>query len=370
MPNGGAVAAFLRTAAGGFTREQLLTLPIASADSPTAITAADVDGGGIDLLVASGLTNSVTILRNTGTAGANRFGMPTHLATGGSFPTSVRAGDLNGDDRVDLVTTNFASDNVSVFFGQANGAFAAAQRFNAGKGPADARLIDIDGDGQRDIVFSTSDASNRFGILRNRGGGVFQAAETSGLAVLPDGSLAFSVALGQFNDDNADGVVSSLDRPDVAISNRRDPSQTSSVGGITLGLNAIVAGALNVALTAAQRTATGLDFGLRSVDAAPTINVLATGLRIAEDAAEQVISLSGLSAGSGQSSQLFRVSASASNPALLASLVVNHSASNATGDVRFTPAANANGAADITVTDAGADARFDREQCHPLFERQ
>ena len=80
------------------------------------------------------------------------------------------------------------------------GTFAAALRLNAGQGPADARLIDIDRDGNLDIVFSTSNAANRFGVLRNRGAGVFQAAETSGLAVLPDGTLAFALAAFSYYD--------------------------------------------------------------------------------------------------------------------------------------------------------------------------
>lgn len=117
LPNGGAVVTFLSDGQADFTREQLLTLPLANVDSPTAITAGLVDDDGrMDLVLSNLVSNNVTVLNNTGVAGTGRFGISSHLAVGGLRPTNVKVGDLNGDGRQDIVTTNFGLNNTRVFF--------------------------------------------------------------------------------------------------------------------------------------------------------------------------------------------------------------------------------------------------------------
>jgi len=82
-------------------------------------------------------------------------------------------------------------------------------------------------------------------------------------------------------------------------------------------------------------------------------------LTIDEDAAEQTISLSGISAGGGESHAL-RVIASSDNPTLTGTPAVFYTSPNSTGSVKFTPAANLSGSATITVVveDPGADGNF------------
>ncbi len=361
LPNGGAVVTFLSDGAGGFAREQILTLPLVSANSPTSITAARVDGDArVDLVVANLASNNVTILSNTGTAGVGRYSISSNLSVSGQVPTNVRIGDLNGDGRMDIATTNLGSNNISVLFARVNGSFDPAVLLNTGRGPADLELIDIDRNGSLDIVFTNSDATNRFGILRNRGAGLFQAAETSGLATLPDGTLAFSLAVGQFDDDNGDGVVSSLDVPDVAVSNRRDGSVGSASGGVTIGRNSIVSGALNVELTAAMRTATGLDFALRAFNQLPTLNAISNPAPIDEDAVQQFVALSGISDGGDPVAQTVRITAVSSAQSLFSQLSVG-APSSGNSTLTFKPALNKNGTATITVTvrDAGLDQTLD-----------
>ncbi|NQV23502.1 MAG: VCBS repeat-containing protein, partial [Rhodopirellula sp.] len=200
LPAGGAVAVFLSNGNGTFTHEQTLTLPRVDADFPTAITAGLVDAGlTVDLVIANLGTANVTILKNSGVNGSSRFSIDQHLPVGGRAPSSVQLGDLDGDSHNDIVTTNLLSNDVSIFQNNGDGTFQAATVLSAGRGPAFAELIDLDQNGSLDIAFSNSDASNRFGILRNKGDGTFLAAETSGLALLSDGTLAFSLVPGQFD---------------------------------------------------------------------------------------------------------------------------------------------------------------------------
>jgi hypothetical protein len=84
------------------------------------------------------------------------------------------------------------------------------------------------------------------------------------------------------------------------------------------------------------------------VNQAPTLNALTDPLLILEDAALQIINLSGISAGPGEN-QNISITATSSNPTLIPNLVVNHASPDSTGTIEFTPAADRSGSAVITV---------------------
>jgi hypothetical protein len=91
------------------------------------------------------------------------------------------------------------------------------------------------------------------------------------------------------------------------------------------------------------------------VNQAPTLNTLAD-LTINENAGQQTVSLSGITTGATNETQTLTVTASSSNTGLIPNPTVTYTSPNAIGSIRFTPVANANGAATITVTvnDGGA----------------
>ena len=360
----GAVAIFRSNGASGFIHEQILTLPKSTSNSPSAIVAAKLNGDArVDLAVANVLSNTVTLLINTGVAGAGRFELGASIPIGGNSPLSIQAGDLDGvndpdDLSLDLVTTNFLSDNVSILRNNGNGTFAAAELKTAGRGPASARIVDLDLDGNLDIAFTNSEATNRFGVLRNRGGGLFQAAELSGLADLSNRTLAFSLAVGQFNDDNGDGAINSADTPDVVVSNRRDQTIGATAGSLTIGKNTIVSGALQVEFTTDLREVNGVDFALQQNSHPPTLDAL-SDLILDEDAALQTIDLTGITDG-GDGSQAVRVRASSGNTTLIPAVEVDYT-SGMSGTLSFTPTASENGTSMISVelVNAGFDGQFD-----------
>jgi hypothetical protein len=73
-------------------------------------------------------------------------------------------------------------------------------------------------------------------------------------------------------------------------------------------------------------------------------------LAINEDAAQQTVSLSGISSGAANESQTLTVSASSSNTGLIPNPTVAYTSPNATGTLTFKPVTNAFGSATITVT--------------------
>jgi hypothetical protein len=359
LPAGGAVAVFLSDGDGTFTHEQTLTLPRADADFPTAIAAGLVNPGGtVDLVLSNLGTANVTILSNSGVAGSGRFSIDQYLPALGRAPSSVQIGDLDGDGDNEIVTTNLLSNNVSIFDNNGDGTFATATVLTAGQGPAFSKLIDLDQNGSLDIAFSNSEAGNRFGILRNRGDGTFLAAETSGLALLSDGTLAFSLAVGSFDDDNGDGVIDDLDTPDVVVSNRAGESLNAGAGGLTVGLNSIVPGALTVELPSDTRSASGLNFGLRTVNLPPTITTPDDPDPIDEDAGQQTVVLTGIT--TGGETETLQVTVASNNTSLIVP-VATFNAGTGTATVRYTPIADQSGTAQIAVTvrDAGIDGSFD-----------
>ncbi len=88
---------------------------------------------------------------------------------------------------------------------------------------------------------------------------------------------------------------------------------------------------------------------VNAVNDAPTLNPLAN-VAINEDAGTQIVSLSGIGTGVPNETQTLAVTATSSNPGLIANPTVSYTSPAATGSLSFTPVANANGTATITVT--------------------
>src|SRR2546426_882812 len=70
----------------------------------------------------------------------------------GLNPTSVAIGDLNGDGKPDLATTNNGGNTVSVLMGAGNGTFGAATSFPVESSPFSVAIGDLNGDGKPDLV--------------------------------------------------------------------------------------------------------------------------------------------------------------------------------------------------------------------------
>jgi hypothetical protein len=81
----------------------------------------------------------------------------------------------------------------------------------------------------------------------------------------------------------------------------------------------------------------------------PTLNPLGS-LTIPQNFGQQTVTLSGISAGPANEIQRLTITASSSNPGLVPTPAVLYNSPDAAGTLTFTPAANTNGTALITVT--------------------
>ncbi|MBK7511677.1 MAG: VCBS repeat-containing protein [Chloracidobacterium sp.] len=81
--------------------------------------------------------------------------MSSH-ATGANRSASL-SGDINGDGSIDIVTTNYYSNDISVLLGDGNGNFGAAVSYGgAGSYPYFVALGDFNRDNKLDAAVASS----------------------------------------------------------------------------------------------------------------------------------------------------------------------------------------------------------------------
>jgi hypothetical protein len=147
----------------------------ACGSQPFNANVADIDGDGkLDVITANNAGNSVSVLRNTATSGTISSGSlaaKVDFATGvGTYCVAV--GDINGDGKADLVTSNSTASTVSVLRNTAtsgtitSGSFAAKTDFATGAAPRYVAVGDLDGDSKADIATSNI-SGNTVSVLRN-----------------------------------------------------------------------------------------------------------------------------------------------------------------------------------------------------------
>ena len=146
----------------------------------------------------------------------------------GAAPRDAVLADLNGDGRLDLVVTN-AAWTVQSLLGNGNGTFQAAEQAFVGYDPRDVAVMQLNDDNQDgvlnsadipDLVTADYDYWNyQISILIGAGDGTFTAHPGQPSIYLGDPSGPTSIATGQLNDDNGDGLVNASDWMDLVVTN-------------------------------------------------------------------------------------------------------------------------------------------------------
>ncbi|MDQ4121863.1 MAG: FG-GAP-like repeat-containing protein, partial [Acidobacteriota bacterium] len=200
--SGNSASILLRNEANnGFDR-----IDYAVGNGPNSVAVGDFNGDGKpDIVAARSSASTVSVLmRNAANTGFDPnvdFGV-------GTSPSSVAVGDFNGDGKPDIATANSASGNVSVLLrNTANNGFDSAINYVIGGFSQSLAVGDFNNDGKQDIAASNQGAVTVAVLLRNAANDGFDSKIDFATGGFPSG---FSLAVGDFNGDNRQDIVSTF----------------------------------------------------------------------------------------------------------------------------------------------------------------
>jgi hypothetical protein len=144
VPNGTSVRVLLGNGAGGLG----VATPYPAGIPGVCLVAADMNvDGKVDVVMSGGF--HLSVLLGDGTGALLAPSLTPNVFSG----ESLAAGDTNGDGRPDIAVGTFAGGNVVQFFlNMPLGGFAPPRYFATGMRPLDVLIVDVTGDGKRDIV--------------------------------------------------------------------------------------------------------------------------------------------------------------------------------------------------------------------------
>ena len=141
---------------------------------PRDLVLADLDGDGKrDLAVAMYSDHAIALWKGDGTGA---FVETARIGSRGKLPRRIRASDMNGDGKIDLLVSHrHADDSVVIFFGDAPFEFSLSQEISlqTGKrtiqfGIEDFLVADFDADGRSDVAVAA--AANQVDLFVQDGG--------------------------------------------------------------------------------------------------------------------------------------------------------------------------------------------------------
>ncbi|WP_340152403.1 FG-GAP-like repeat-containing protein [uncultured Marivirga sp.] len=156
----------------------IIELTVGNAGSTAGLDVEDLNGDGKPEIISNQfLTDGggFYVATNTSTPGNFNFESFVQFNTAGTF-VNLKVGDVNQDNKPDIVATLFLSSSVAVFINQTNGTgnppqFSSAQNLSSDLRPWGLDFGDMDGDGNMDIIVSTIGANKSVNVLNNAGSG-------------------------------------------------------------------------------------------------------------------------------------------------------------------------------------------------------
>lgn len=166
----------------------------------------DIDGNGsLDFVVATGNRGQLVTMLGDGQGG---FQQGAVIEQG--FPESVTLVDVNGDQRLDIVSVGGA---VNVFLGAANGTFGAPLTTEVGPTQAYVATADLNGNGRLDLIVSHF-VDNAISVLPGNGDGTFGDPTSYSVGRSPLGLFVVD-----FNDDGHLDIATGEGTPDGMTGN-------------------------------------------------------------------------------------------------------------------------------------------------------
>lgn len=188
-----------------------------SGNFPRRVIAGDLNGDmKPDLVTANINGNNVSVFLNNGMGAFPNA--PTNLATAGATGVNdVAVADFNGDGKLDILSTNSATANITLYLGNGNGTFGTGTNTAAGVTPGSLAIADLNADTKPDVVVGSTGAGTVNVLLANATGTGFMGLT----AVTVTGSTGIGdVALVDLDGNNKpDLIVTSRNQNNIAVFN-------------------------------------------------------------------------------------------------------------------------------------------------------
>lgn len=181
---------------------------------PNSVSATDLDGDGkLDIIVIN--NESISIFKNVSTVGSINFDQRVDINTGATS-NSITIGDFDSDGKSDFAILNRLGDKLTVYRNQSNNgniSFSKENEYSTGNGPISISSGDLDGDNRKDLVVTNAGDSS-VSVLRNSSPSM--------------GTISFDQKIdfftGYFPISNALGDLDGDGKMDIAISSRGSKS--------------------------------------------------------------------------------------------------------------------------------------------------
>jgi hypothetical protein len=255
----------------------------------SAVALGDFNGDGRDdLATSTSAQNSVSLLLNDG-AGRMTLSSTAVIPIGTDFREKrLAVGDFNRDGRADVVSSNGAAQNVTVFLGDGAGSIGAGTNFastarNLFSTHAHFMAVaDFDGDTNPDLAVSNGNSSfgGDLSVLFGDGAGGFSAPFTQ-----PIGASPWVLAAGNFNSDSKPdlAIIGLASNSITVLLNVYEPLPCLSVNDVTLteGDSGSQSAAFDVTLSQASTQTVRVNYSLKGVSATEGADYAATFGRLA-----------------------------------------------------------------------------------------
>ena len=176
--------------------------------NPYHIASEDINGDGrLDVIVSNYSSDNVSVLLSNGDG---TFSGMNYAAGDGAIAAAVD--DVNADGLPDIVVANHLANTVSVLLQNVDGTFASAVNYAVGSRPRGVALADLDGVNGLDVVVANESSDNISVLLNDGAGGL------TGRADYASGDAANRVAVADLDGNSTlDLVVANRNAHHIAV---------------------------------------------------------------------------------------------------------------------------------------------------------